>query len=510
MKKRYIWFLISLMSVALIGLIVMQFIWIKSAIKVKEKKFDFKVEKSLSEIVDKIAEHETVLNIQKETISINQSGETYQFSDPDENKLFDSATQKLNKPLLTIISQDSLFYRLKNETETADDTNQQKMFTKEELRTTLADNIENKTVFVENIVNKLIRKEINIEDRIDKKTLEKIINIVFTNNNIEHNFEYAVVKENDNHYFKSEKFNLSQKPNTYQKALFPHDLISNKIVSNSYFLILYFHKDKSIFRLLPSIAITSALLTLIIIGVFMLTLFIIFRQKQLSEIKNDFINNMTHELKTPISTISLASQMIKDKSIPVAVKNFDQISSIIENESKRLGFHVEKVLQMAIIDKGGLQLKRKKLNVHSLLKHILINTNLKIKDQNGLLRNELKATDFEILADELHISNVFANLLDNAIKYSKNIPEIEVYTKNLNGHIIISIKDNGIGIRKENQKKIFEKFYRVPTGNLHDVKGFGLGLSYVKKIIEEHKGHINLTSETGKGSKFDVYLPIAK
>ncbi len=258
------------------------------------------------------------------------------------------------------------------------------------------------------------------------------------------------------------------------------------------------------------LAITSALLTLIIIGVFMLTLFIIFRQKKLSEIKNDFINNMTHELKTPISTISLASQMLKDKTVPTALKNFDQISSIIENESKRLGFHVEKVLQMAIIDKGGLQLKRKKLNVHSLLKHILVNTNLKVKDQNGSLVNKFTATELEIYADELHISNVFANLLDNAIKYSKNMPEIEVCTKNLNGHVIVSIKDNGIGIRKENQKKIFEKFYRVPTGNLHDVKGFGFGLSYVKKIIEEHKGHIKLTSESGKGSTFKVYLPVFK
>ncbi len=509
MKKKYIWFLISLMSVAMIGLIVMQFIWIKSAIKVKEKKFDFLVEQSLSEIVDKIAEHETVLNIQKETISIKRSGETYQFSDPGENKLFDSATQKLDKPLLTIISQDSLFYRLKNENET-DDSSQQKMFTKEELRAKLVDNIEDKTVFVENIVNKLIRKEINIEDRIDKKTLERIINNVFKNNNIHTAYEYAVIKENDNQYFKSGNFDLSEKPYTFQKALFEHDLLSNQIFSNSYFLILYFHKDKSILNPLPSIAITSALLTLIIIGVFMLTLFIIFKQKKLSEIKNDFINNMTHELKTPISTISLASQMLKDKTVPTALKNFDQISSIIENESKRLGFHVEKVLQMAIIDKGGIQLKRKKLNVHSLLKHILVNTNLKVKDQNGSLVNKFAATELEIYADELHISNVFANLLDNAIKYSKNMPQIEVCTKNLNGHVIISIKDNGIGIRKENQKKIFEQFYRVPTGNLHDVKGFGLGLSYVKKIIEEHKGHIKLTSESGKGSTFKVYLPVFK
>jgi len=497
------------MSIALIGLIVMQYIWIKSAIKIKEKKFDLVVEESLSEIVDKIAEHETVLNIQKETISINKSGQTYEFTNLVENKTFDSAANVKTQTPLFIISQDSLFYRLKHDDET-DDSSQQKLYTKEELRTNLINKIEDKTIFVENIVNKLTRKEINIEDRIDKKTLERIINSVFRNNNIHTTYEYAVIKEHDNLYFKSSSFNLSKASNTYQKALFPNDLLYDQIISNSYILLLYFHDDKSILRPLPSIAVTSVILSLIILTIFMLTLFIIFRQKKLSEVKNDFINNMTHELKTPISTISLASQMLKDKSIPAAVKNLDQISLIIENESKRLGFHVEKVLQMAIIDKGGLELKQKKLNVHDLLNHILINTSLKVKDRNGKLTYNLNASNVEIYADELHISNVFGNLLDNAIKYSKNAPEIEVSTKNRNGHIIISIKDNGIGIKRENQRKIFEQFYRVPTGNVHDVKGFGLGLSYVRKIVEQHKGIIKLSSEAGKGSQFDIYLPVVK
>lgn len=497
------------MSVALIGLIVMQYVWIKSAIKIKEKKFDLLVEESLSEIVDKIAEHETVLNIQKETISINKSGQTYEFTNRMKNKTFDSAANAANQIPLFIISQDSLFYRLQHEDE-AVNFNQQKSYTKEELRANLLNKIENKTVFVENIVNKLTRKEINIEDRIDKKTLERIINNVFKNNNIHTPYEYAVIKEHDNLYFKSGLFNLSKASCTFQKALFPNDLLYDQIVSNSYILLLYFHDDKSIFKPLPSIALTSVILTLIIILIFMLTLFIIFRQKKLSEIKNDFINNMTHELKTPISTISLASQMLKDNSIPAAVKNLDQISLIIENESKRLGFHVEKVLQMAIIDKGGLELKQKNLNVHDLLNHILINTKLKVKNRNGKLSYKLNASKTKIYADELHISNVFGNLLDNAIKYSKNAPEIEVSTKNRNGHIIISIKDNGIGIKRENQKKIFEQFYRVPTGNVHDVKGFGLGLSYVRKIVVQHKGIIKLTSEAGKGSQFDIYLPVVK
>jgi len=508
-KKKYIWFLIGFMSIALLGLIVLQYIWIKTAIKVKEDRFDLLVEKSLSDIVEKIAEHETLLKIQKESFAISQSGETYQFSNPKETRLYDSLSTSQGKPFLYIISQDSMFYRIKHEEE-ADDSSNQKLFTKEELRVHLIDHVKDKTVFVEKIVNQLTRKEINLEDRINKKTLDRIIKRVFKNNNIRLPYEYAVIKEREKLYFKSKGFNLGTEPKLYQKELFPDDVLADQIISNPYNLLLYFHVNKSILHPLPTVAFTSVILTLIILGIFIYTIYVIFRQKQLSEIKNDFINNMTHELKTPISTISLASQMLKDKSIPAAVKNLDQISLIIENESKRLGFHVEKVLQMAIIDKGGLQLKRKKVNIHEVLENILINTRLKVDDKNGSLITELKAEHKIVYADELHISNIFANLLDNAIKYSKSSPRIEVYTQNKNGHIIVSIKDHGIGIRKENQKKIFEKFYRVPTGNIHDVKGFGLGLSYVKKIVEEHKGSIKLTSEKGKGSQFDVYIPNIK
>ena len=498
------------MSFALLGLVVLQYVWIKSAIKVKEDKFDYLIEKSLSDIVEKIAEHETLLKIQRESISISQSGKKYQFTNPDQSQLYDSISKNEEKPFLYIVSQDSMFYRIKQENEKNNDSSTQQLFTKEELRVHLSNHIKDKTVFVEKIVNQLTRKEINIEDRIDKKTLDRIIKSVFKNNNIHLDYEYAVVKEKERLYFKSDNFSLANEPKAYQKTLFPHDILSNQIISNPYNLILYFHKDKSIFHPLPAVFLTSAILTLIILGIFMFTIYVIFRQKKLSEIKNDFINNMTHELKTPISTISLASQMLKDKSIPAAVKNLEQISLIIENESKRLGFHVEKVLQMAIIDKGGLQLKKKKLNIHKILDNILINTRLKVHDRNGRLSSEFNATEVEIFGDELHISNIFTNLLDNAIKYSKNAPVIEVCTKNIDDYLVVSIKDHGIGIRKENQKKIFEKFYRVPTGNIHDVKGFGLGLSYVKKIVDEHKGIIKLTSERGKGSQFDVYLPLIK
>lgn len=509
-NRRYIWILICLMSGALIGLIIVQFKWIQNAIQIERNKFDSLVEKSLSEIVDKVAEHETVLNIQRETTSFSEKNGNYRVSDNFDHSFNDSVSQSFIRPQLFIISSDSSFYRLKNENEMIDTANEKKIISKEEFRANLLNKITNKTIFVENIVNKLTRKEIKLDERIDQQTLEVIIKKVLNNNNIDLVYEYAVIKENNSSYFKSADFNLSAQPKTYQKLLFSDDLLVNDILEDKYYLLLYFEDAHSTFRSLPAIVSTSIVLTLFIIGIFILTIFIIFKQKRLSEIKNDFINNMTHELKTPISTISLASQMLIDKSLPDNEKNYEQISGIISNESKRLGFHVEKVLQMAIVDKGGLTLNYKPINVHDIINKILVNMNLKLRDKKGTLQSSLMANKDQVYADELHLSNVFSNLLDNAMKYSKEEPVIEINTKNQNGHIVVCIKDNGIGIKKENHKKIFEKFYRVPTGNVHDVKGFGLGLSYVKKIVEQHKGQIMVRSESGKGSDFEVYIPLLK
>ncbi len=498
------------MTFALMGLILVQFKWIQNAIKIERKKFDLLVEKSLSEVVQKIAEHETVLNIQEETVSFSTKNDPYRLSDHNSRKLFDSSAQIINKPIF-VVSQDSSYYRLKKDNEAIIDTNtSDKRISKEELKANLINKLTNKSIFVENIVNKLTRREIKINDRIDQKYLELIVKAVFKNNNIDLAHEYAVVRENETAFFKSPGFDLSGNPKTYEKLLFSDDVLANDILNEKYSLIIYFPNSNSTYESLPAIIFTSVILILFILSIFIITLYIIFKQKKLSEIKNDFINNMTHELKTPISTISLASQMLNDSSIPEKDRNYQHISAIIADESKRLGFHVEKVLQMAIIDRGGVELSCKPIRVHELINQILNTINLKLRDKNGELQSFLTAQKDEVFADELHLSNVFSNILDNAIKYSKETPSIEIKTRNLNGHIIISIKDNGIGIRKENQKKVFEKFYRVPTGNLHDVRGFGLGLSYVKKIVEQHKGHIQLYSESGKGSEFEIYIPLFK
>ena len=215
--------------------------------------------------------------------------------------------------------------------------------------------------------------------------------------------------------------------------------------------------------------------------------------------KNDFINNMTHEFKTPISTISLAAQMLKDPAVGKSPTMFQHISGVINDETKRLRFQV--VLQMSMFDRQKATLKNKELDANELIAGVINTFTLKVERYNGKIESELKATNSAIFADEMHITNVIFNLMDNAVKYKRPDADLQ---------LMISIQDNGIGIKKENLKKIFEKFYRVHTGNLHDVKGFGLGLAYVKKIIMDHKGTIRAESELNVGTKFIIALPLLK
>ena len=234
---------------------------------------------------------------------------------------------------------------------------------------------------------------------------------------------------------------------------------------------------------------------------------IIFRQKKLSMIKNDFINNMTHELKTPISTISLASQMLQDGSVANTPKTIEHVANVISTESKRLGFQVEKVLQMAVFNEGRLKFRFKEFDVNKMIETVTNNFELRVKSKSGILTTEIEAENPMLKGDEVHITNVIFNLLDNAMKYSKEIPEIKVSTHNKKEFVVISVEDKGIGISKEHHTQIFDRFYRVPTGNIHNVKGFGLGLSYVKKIVDSHNGTIKVESAVNKGTKFSIFFP---
>jgi two-component system phosphate regulon sensor histidine kinase PhoR len=252
----------------------------------------------------------------------------------------------------------------------------------------------------------------------------------------------------------------------------------------------------------------STVVLLLVIVFFAYTLFVILKQKRLSEIQKDFINNMTHEFKTPISTIAVSTEVLKDPSIVRQPERLLNYAAIIEKENTRLRQQVERVLQIARIDKAEIGLKKERIDVHQLLEEAIRNNAVALHEKQGTIEIEPLAEKREVTADKLHLTNVFNNLLDNAIKYCKDNPLIKIRTLNANNGITVEVHDNGIGITKENQKRVFQKFFRVHTGNVHDVKGFGLGLSYAKTIVEAHGGSIRLLSECGKGSTFSVYLPL--
>jgi two-component system, OmpR family, phosphate regulon sensor histidine kinase PhoR len=348
--------------------------------------------------------------------------------------------------------------------------------------------------------------ELPIEERINASTLGRLIKMELKRQGIILDFRYAVktFPRGIERFISGDKNYNTNQEDEYRIVLFPND---DNPKPN--WLYIYFPKQKTfLMKETGILVIPTFVLTAMLIGIFVFTILIILKQKKLSNIKNDFINNMTHELKTPISTISLASQMLRDNSVTNTPKSIEHISGIIFQESKRLTTQVEKVLQMAVFNEGKLKLKFKDVNMNNLIQSVVLNFELRIKSKNGQLTTELKAQPCIIKGDEVHITNVLFNLLDNAVKYSKDEPKVIISTEVKDEHVVVSVKDHGIGIQSEHHSQIFERFYRVPTGNVHDVKGFGLGLSYVKKIVEAHRGKIKVESALNKGTKFMIYFPI--
>jgi len=520
-KKLFIIFT-SVVSLVLFALLSVQFFWIENAFRIKQEQFELKVNDALSRISKKVEEHETVLYISHEMVSLaNDSSQlkqrryVYNFTSKVKDSVsyslnYDVPSSKNDSSKVIILSSDTIMSKLSQNMHNSrwvDTMHSRKMISNADLRTELMSRVKAKSVFVENVVNKLIRKEINTSERIQKNVLDSIVKRVFREYAIVFDYQYSVQEKTNKVVLETSKYNKLQKSGTemFRVQLFQDDIISDPIHMNLYFP----NQDKGIFNTLGVLSYSSVFLTLVVILSFVFVLFRLIQQKKLQIMKTDFVNNMTHELKTPISTISLASQMLKDTSISVEKKNLSYISGLIEDESKRLGFLVERVLQMAIFEKGKINLRLKHLSINNVLDTAVNNISLQVTSKGGYVNYEHKAEQDNVYADEVHITNVVINLVDNAIKYCKEVPEINIKTENIRGGISIFVEDNGIGISKDNQKRIFEQFYRVHTGNVHNVKGYGLGLSYVKKILDEHKGRVSVDSTLGKGTKFEVWLPIA-
>jgi len=352
----------------------------------------------------------------------------------------------------------------------------------------------------------ILLQDRTIQERIDTTRLKLILETVMARADINLEYKYAIknsalAKETIVFGDKDYKPGNSEQ---YSQLLFQNDFNGSK---PNYLYVYFPNRRQYLFKATGLTIIPTIILTGLLIAIFAYTIMVIYRQKKLSNIKNDFINNMTHELKTPISTISLASQMLQDGTISNTPSTIEHVSKVIHQESKRLSFQVEKVLQMAVFNEGRLKLKLREFDINKLIENVAGNFELRVKSKNGTLITEIKAENAIVKGDEVHITNVIFNLLDNAMKYSKDNPEIRILTENRKDRIMVAVQDNGIGIAKEHHNQIFERFYRVPTGNVHDVKGFGLGLSYVKKIIDLHNGEIKVESALNKGTKFKIYFP---
>lgn len=298
--------------------------------------------------------------------------------------------------------------------------------------------------------------------------------------------------------------NNQEEPTRYTTALFKGDM--NEATGR---LSIYFPNKRTVissnmnYLILPTLALFALL-----VGCFAYTLSIIFRQKKISEMKTDFINNMTHEFKTPVATIMIASETLKDPEISSNEKRVSKLANIIYDENVRLGSHIERVLNIARLEKENLKIERTDVAINALVEGVLDSMQLQLQKANGILHHDFTALRDVVIGDELHLSNVFFNLVDNAIKYSPGAPEITVKTYNNKGNIVISVADKGLGMTKDQQEKIFDQFYRIPTGNIHNVKGFGLGLSYVNDIVKRLDGKIQVRSEKDKGTVFEVILPL--
>jgi two-component system phosphate regulon sensor histidine kinase PhoR len=346
---------------------------------------------------------------------------------------------------------------------------------------------------------------VSFYDTINHFLLENFLIREFQRNNVNEDFEYGIYNcFSDSIIF--DKYVGRSQPKELESAIAAQQMWEH----DGHYFGVYFPKranrvQPDILDISGSLIIYSAVV-LILLSVLAYSVIVILQQKRLSEIRTDFVNNMTHELKTPISTIGLSANVLLQKDI--SPERVAQYASIIQAENQRLEKQVERVLQIALLEKEELKLNRQELDLHEILQTVCNTFKLTVDERGGQIITSMNAKHSVVMADKVHLTNILYNLLDNANKYSENTPVIQVNTYNENQSVFISISDNGKGIDKNNLNHIFEKFYRVPTGNVHDVKGFGLGLYYVKNIVELHHGKISVESTPEKGSTFRIGLPL--
>ena len=516
MKKSTIWLLACVMAFAFFGLLFIQVNYISQAVKLRSSQFDEAVSRSLYQVMRDLELEQTKRYLEQGYLEAEKNDNLYrnkvskskritqrqrmQFSLPDGSAVltYDYTTTIMQQPQGVFISpkHGKMGSRSISKTsfEMQEDRKKRYFYQKD---------------LVDDVINNLLYKSnsLPIEKRIDYKDLNVSIKAELANNGIVLPFKFKIVDKDEKDIYSQPNFEVKNPADVYSQVLFQNDPPARQ-----YHLVVNFSAREQYIASAISFFVPSVAFTFVLLVTFIVTIYLIFRQKKLSEMKNDFINNMTHELKTPVSTISLAAQMLKDGSVMKSPEVFKHISGVINDETKRLSFQVEKVLQMSLFEKQKATLKLREMEVNDIVVSVANTFQLKVEKFGGEIDIDLQAEDSTAEIDEMHFTNVLFNLLDNAVKYRKEDVSLKLMIKtwNENGKLYLSVEDNGIGIKKEYVKKIFERFYRVPTGNRHDVKGFGLGLAYVFKIVKDHKGSINAESDLGIGTKFIITLPIIK
>ena len=531
MQNKFLRVLILSIAVAVISLIAMQFYWVRSSVTMQKEEFNRKVSDALKSVSDYLEKYEAITQLkaheQNRYLFIDDHAEekiisaggdtTYEYLMvekyvQEDDHLQISVTEEKNGDT---ISESKDVQKIKSPVLNSDQQFQiggasnvgQINFGGFFDDSDVAEKMANKSAFIGEIAKSLTKVNFaqSLEDRIDSALLDSLLNLALFERGIEGDYEFGVYDYNGVFRF-GKPYEMSQnlQASRFKTRLFVHDLLGKPG-----YLKIFFPKEKGIvFQNTWYMLGTSLLVVLAIIFIFFWTVKAIITQKKNSEIKNDFINNMTHELKTPISTISLAVEVLNDPAMSENKGLVNRYLSMINEENKRLGMLVEEVLQSAALDRNAFKLKKETLQLDQLVKEVVAKMQIKVKERKGVTTVSVDDSGYyEFDGDKVHLTNVMYNLLDNAIKYSREQPEIKIEVLNVVNQIAIKVSDNGIGISPDHQKKVFEKLYRVPTGNLHDVKGFGLGLNYVKTIVSRHGGTVDVKSILGKGSTFSIYLP---
>jgi two-component system phosphate regulon sensor histidine kinase PhoR len=525
MSNFFFKILVVLMSLSLIGIILVQVYWFNTSLENNAEQFKFHVKSVIGNVAEKLQKQEKYTYYDRFNKYKDSTGKL-----PQKNDLLEFYyVQKNHKNNTTIVFTNSIssddysisssFFDKKSDSVKLKSLNSKRVtevydnnrFDNTKLQSDLTPDLKieksGNLDVLDDVAYEINYKEIAsampLQERVSKDTIQKLLKKELEQYGVNTKFEFSMFSSGLATKVKSENF-VYDANNTYSIPVF-----SDNEGNNKYQLLVSFpQKKKFLLSDLISITLLSIIFTLIIIIAYASALNQLIRQRHISEIKSDFINNMTHEFKTPIATINLALDAIKN---PKIIGNKDMVFKylrMIKDENKRMHAQVENVLRISKLEKKELDISKESVNIHGVIEDAIEHVNLILEDRQGTIVNYFKAERTTVLLNEVHFINVIVNILENAIKYSPDIPKIHLFTDNVKDFLIIKIKDHGIGMSKVAQKRVFEKFYREHTGDLHDVKGHGLGLAYVKKIIDDHNGQINVESEKGKGSTFIIKLPL--